>query len=270
MRQEPSPSHTREPTPGDLVPFFALVFAVPWIVLGFASLAPVGEIDGRHPLFVLAVYAPALVALGLVVARSGRGGLRRFLARLAWWRAPAAVWAFVVVGPPVLYAASAALAGGTVMPPAVGGLAPSLIALVVTLLIGPVEEIGWRGFALPLLQRRLAPLWAGVWLGLAWGLWHLPAFAVAGTPQSDWPFWPFLAGVVANSVIMTALFNAARGSLLVPALYHFQLNNPLWPEADDFGWALFAVVAAVIAVWNPGGALRRCRAVTAVVPMPRR
>lgn len=269
MDEEASASHTPEPTPGDLVPYFVLVFAGPWVVLGLASLAPVGEIDGRHPLFVLAVYAPALVAMGLVVARSGPGGLHRFLARFTWWRAPAAVWGFVLAGPAVLFTTSAVLAGDCVMSAAAGGLGASLVALVVTLLIGPVEEIGWRGFALPLLQRRLAPLWAGAWVGLAWGLWHLPAFLVAGTPQSDWPFLPFLAGVVANSVIMTALFNAARGSILVPALYHFQLNNPFWPEAADFGWAPFAVVAAVIAVWNPGGALSRRRATTVVVPPSR-
>jgi pyruvate formate lyase activating enzyme len=34
------------------------------------------------------------------------------------------------------------------------------------LLLGPIEEFGWRGLALPLLQRRLAPFWAGASLGI--------------------------------------------------------------------------------------------------------
>ena len=42
-------------------------------------------------------------------------------------------------------------------------LLPALLAM---LLIGPIEELGWRGVALPLLQRRFSPLWAGLILGL--------------------------------------------------------------------------------------------------------
>ena len=40
---------------------------------------------------------------------------------------------------------------------------------------GLLEELGWRGFALPLLLEKLKnPLLATVVLGLLWGLWHLP------------------------------------------------------------------------------------------------
>jgi len=33
-----------------------------------------------------------------------------------------------------------------------------------------------RGLALPILQRKFIPLWAGLILGAIWGLWHMPAF----------------------------------------------------------------------------------------------
>ncbi|GEM_PF-4526205 len=33
------------------------------------------------------------------------------------------------------------------------------------LVLGPVEEFGWRGVALPLLQRCFVPLWSDLLLG---------------------------------------------------------------------------------------------------------
>ena len=53
--------------------------------------------------------------------------------------------------------------------------------------------------------------------------------------------------VVAISVILTPMFNAARGSLLVAALFHAQMNGPAWPDAqpwDMLGFVLVAVQAA--------------------------
>ena len=61
-------------------------------------------------------------------------------------------------------------------------------------------------------------------------LWHTPSFLLSGTKQSAWDFWPFFFGIVAISVILTAMFNAARGSLLVAFLCpRAGTNNPaIW------------------------------------------
>ncbi|EPX81056.1 Abortive infection protein [Litoreibacter arenae DSM 19593] len=111
-----------------------------------------------------------------------------------------------------------------------------------------MEEFGWRGLALPLLQRKMAPIWAGLLLGIIWGAWHLPAFFLSGTPQSAWGISPFIIGSIAVSVILTPLFNASGGSILLAALFHFQLNNPLWPDAQPYD-TIFFVLAAAIVVW---------------------
>jgi hypothetical protein len=44
------------------------------------------------------------------------------------------------------------------------------------------------------------------------------------------------------------MFNAARGSLLIAVLYHFQMMNPIFPDAQPWDNYLF-VTAAVIIVW---------------------
>ena len=121
-----------------------------------------------------------------------------------------------------------------------------MAALALAAIKGPVEELGWRGFALPMLQRRFAPVWSSLILGLVWGFWHLPAFLLSGTQQSAWSFTPFLAGTVAISVIATALFNASRGSILLAAVLHFQLMNPIWPDAQPYDSVLLAVVAVLV------------------------
>jgi membrane protease YdiL (CAAX protease family) len=120
--------------------------------------------------------------------------------------------------------------------------------MAMALFIGPIEEFGWRGLALPLLQRRFSPFWAGLILGGIGGAWHIPSFLISGTPQSAWSFGPYFIGVVAISVILTPLFNAARGSLLLSALYHFQMMNPVFPDAQPWDILMF-IIAAVVIVW---------------------
>jgi len=68
-----------------------------------------------------------------------------------------------------------------------------LTATFFAIIKGPVEEFGWRGLALPLMQRKLAPIWAGLILGVIRGVWHLPAFLMSGTQQSEWSFAPLAA-----------------------------------------------------------------------------
>lgn len=256
-----------------LTPFLLITFGLAWgifalfILLPGSMVAMFGQVSGRHPLFVLAVYAPAIAAFTVITHHTGRRGLRRYLTRLLLWRCPPIWYVFLLVGIPLLFFCGAAVKGNLFAAPLPFPSFQSLIlALAVTMVIGPIEEFGWRGLALPLLQRRFAPLWAGLLLGIVWGFWHLPAFLLSGTPQSAWSFTPFLVGSVAISLIVTPLFNASRGSILLPMLLHFQLNNPIWPDAQPYD-TIFFIAAAIGVVWvNRKAMLCQTGAVTQVVP----
>jgi hypothetical protein len=107
---------------------------------------------------------------------------------------------------------------------------------------------------------------AGLLLGVIWGFWHLPAFLLGGTQQSQWSFVPFFLGCIAISVIATQLFNASRGSILLPAVFHFTLMNPVFPDAQPYDtWLLIAVAAAVV-LGNRNAMFTRQGAVTEVIP----
>ena len=53
---------------------------------------------------------------------------------------------------------------------------------------------------------------------------------------------------VAISLIITPLFNSSGGSILLPAMMHWQLNTPLIPNVEPYNTVVFAVAAAVI-IW---------------------
>jgi membrane protease YdiL (CAAX protease family) len=267
MTGAPAP---RAMTPRTLRAFFGLAFGLGWGVIALLIVFPdqivaiFGEVGYTNPLFILAVYSPAIAGVLLVWRHYGVRGLGSFLRRLGLWRMPIAWWALLIVGIPAVKYVGAALNGTAIRFPFHPwyGVMPALAA---ALLIGPVEELGWRGVALPLLQRRYAPLWASLILGAFWGLWHLPAFLLSGTPQSAWSFGPYVIGVLALSVILTPMFNAARGSILIAALFHFQMNGPAWPEAQPWENYLFAAVAVLIVVLNRRAMLSRPGPVTDVL-----
>jgi membrane protease YdiL (CAAX protease family) len=93
-----------------------------------------------------------------------------------------------------------------------------------TFLGGPVsEEPGWRGFALPKLQRRFGPFWATLILAPLWAGWHLPLFQMPGwSSASPWQFLLILIGV---SFLITAATNLAKFGLVVPIVLHAFFNT---------------------------------------------
>ncbi|MDH3676375.1 MAG: CPBP family intramembrane metalloprotease [Anaerolineae bacterium] len=237
-----------------LVPFLALAFGLTWGIAALLILftdqivAIFGEIRMSNPLFILAVYSPGFASVFLVLRHYGFKGLASFFRRLTLWRASRLWWLYLIMGIPVIFYAGAALKGTISDPFPFSPWYQVLPALALALFLGPIEEFGWRGVALPLFQRKFNPFWAGLILGIIWAVWHIPAFLLSGTAQSAWSFTPFFVGVVAISVILTPLFNDSRGSLLIAVLYHFQMNNPIWPDAQPWDSLLFAI-AAVIIVW---------------------
>ena len=254
--------------------FFALVtFGITWSVLGGyiyfpeQATATFGEISGAHPLYFLATWAPGIAGILLVLAFGGLRGLRGFLSRLLLWRCAPVWWLFILVGVPLVFMAGSLIKGGPLLAPVPPeGIGAMVSLMFMMLFLGPVEEFGWRGVAQPILQRHVAPFWAAVIIGSVWGFWHLPAFSLAGVVFAEWNFLPFFVGNITLAILVTPFFNASRGSLLLPMLYHWQLNNPFWPDAQPYDTWLLVLVAAAIVWWKRDEMFSREGAVTEVIP----
>lgn len=88
------------------------------------------------------------------------------------------------------------------------------------------EETGWRGFALPILQRRHGALAAALLITPIWAVWHLPYFFTVTTYRGFAPagYVGFVFGLGCGSIVLTWLYNGTGGSILACAVWHGLYN----------------------------------------------
>lgn len=114
----------------------------------------------------------------------------------------------------------------------------------IAMLIGcAAEEIGWRGFLLPNLQKKYTPFTSSIIVGILWGVWHLNfTGGILG-------FLLYTVTIIEMSILMSWIYNKSNGSLLLMTLWHLVFNLAshifLW---DRFGLELFIIQAIVFGV----------------------
>lgn len=115
---------------------------------------------------------------------------------------------------------------------------------------GMGEEMGWRGFALPLLQTRMNALASGILLTIFWAAWHWPAFlyrpGYTGMDMAGILGWLF--SLLTGSILLTWLYNASRGSILVCALFHTTVDIAF--TADFARHDIVNYMGMLITVWG--------------------
>jgi membrane protease YdiL (CAAX protease family) len=132
---------------------------------------------------------------------------------------------------------------------------------------GADEELGWRGFALPILLEKMSPLLAAVLLGFIWWLWHfpreIPGLILGGVSEGFvLGQLNFLVLLIAMTVVMTYFYHRT-GSVVASILLH-GWGNFLTKcvslgsfDLDDRGWLFIA--AAICLVLLTGKQLGRGR-----------
>ena len=247
----------------DLVFFFVLAFLFSWYPWIIALVR--GTASGPNPL------GPLIAALIVTAVANGRSGIRTLLGRMVRVRIGFSSYA-IIFGLPILLCAMAlaimALLGQPIaLPTAAAARELPERFIFILLFIGLGEEPGWRGFALPRLQRTHSPLMTSLILAPIWALWHLPLmgneFPVAIIPA-------FLISLLGGTLIQTWLFNRSKGSVFGQMLFHATVNTvgaglvfPLMKGAAFVSfWYVYATLwlAAGLAIIISSAAEARSRA----------
>src|SRR5215218_2686778 len=245
-----------------LVSFFTLAYALTWLAWSpwYLSRAGVGLLpfDGEgisdYLNTVALIVGPTLSAFIMTGATEGRGGVRHLLRRIVLWRVGLGWYLFVLLGIPAIILLSTVFLPGALASFEASAVPSTLFLYVVAgpvflFIGGPVfEEIGWRGFALPRLQRLHGPLVGSIVLGALWGLWHLPLFLIPSwdTPHGSLPEVAlFVILAVSIAVVLTWVFNNTKGSVLLAILAHGSINS-----AAVSMYALFPAPAVTDGITN--------------------
>ena len=250
--QHPMNTHSNRKRLFQLIFFFLLTFLIAWGTWFPAFLHP-------HSLKLLSfagLFAPALSAVATVAIFRGKKGVQALLGRYLILRFHWGWYVFSAMLIPLLFIAALLvnriLFHAEIGSMLVNGSAIVLpISLVWLMIINSGEEIGWRGFALPELQKLLrSPIYASLVLGIFWSVWHLPIYLVPG--QSSIPLPIFLFFTIGLSFIYTVLFNQTSGSLFSVVLLHAStdvipriFNIVLFPTRI---WLIFGILVWLVAI----------------------
>lgn len=209
--------------------------ALPTMEAGFSAWSRLSGVGLALAVgFQLAVYGPLLAAFVMLVSakRRGDGGeLADWKASLVKFRVAPGWWAFVMLWPvalAVLVTVAGTVAGGGVPRFSAGAVLGSIpLLFAIQLLTSGMEEPGWRGFALPLLQRTHTAENASWYLGLMWAAWHLPYVVYLNRAAPVWTLPLTIAGfgmaIIGMGYVHAWVFNST-GSVLLNIVLHAWAN----------------------------------------------
>lgn len=252
-----------------LIAYFVLAYAFSWaahipLALSAHRLLAAPLPPGLH---VVGAYGPGLAALVVTGVTLGSGGLRDLLRRTLHWRVGVGWLLVAVFSPTALFLISTVIIrlwdgawpdfgqfGHISEFPNLGWLAGWLVW---TLTFGLGEETGWRGFALPRLQRNRSARSATLIVGGLWALWHLPQFFY-NYELTLLGMVAFTVSIMSGALILTWLYNSSGGSVLVTTLWHGAFNTAVAGAQDAVAPLVsgLVILAAVLIAQGSGPELQ--------------
>lgn len=241
--------------PDHLGTFFLLAYLISWLIFVPLALQGLGILSGIPAwIHLLGAFGPLLSGLIISARTNGSRGLKELISQITRLKTGWKWWLPTALSPALIFLATCLLMGwvtGNWRPISRFGFVsetPNLSWylgwLVMVLTFGLGEETGWRGFALPRLQKKYDARVSSLILGLAWAFWHLPVFFY-GYPFSLSGIVIFLVSILSGSAFLTWLYNTTGGSVLAAAIWHGTYNAAV-AGADG---PISAVVTGTVILW---------------------
>lgn len=215
---------TTATTKQQLITFFVLTYGLSWLFFF------IGHKTQILPIILLGIWAPSLTSIGLTLYFFGKKGLSKMFGRFKRVRIKWYWWILLLLLPVAIHFVGRSLwqlfYDGEINPfhlnPVywLGAIIPSF------LIAGFGEELGWRGFALPRLQRNFSPIKAAFILATVHLLWHLPTYWI-GQGMHNVPFLFIVVFVFPWTFIFNWLYNRSGGSLIFAVGFHAISNASL-------------------------------------------
>ncbi len=240
-----------------LIIYFVLAYIISWALWSSSVVnTQVKKVPDILLLFSqFALLGPAIAAFILRAKEDGKAGINQ-LFRSSWNWNFKPIWLL----PTLLLPAAMILATLAIKLPIEQKafelfktpLPLPIFAVLLFFIGGPLEEFGWRGYALPRLMKRYSFLPAALVLGALHGLWHLPLHFMEGTVQAAIPIGEFIAVTTIGSVIYAWIYKNTNGNLTLMFLHHWAGNLAAavmvyWDTALG-RWVFFGVQLVVVVV----------------------
>jgi len=243
-----------------LLIYFTLTFIISWgavLILAGPNGIPVAE-DQAVVLGMALLLGPSVAGILLTGLTSGRDGFREALSHLLTWRVSARWYAVALLTAPL--SAVVVLLVLSLFSPEFTTLifisddkaSLILMGLVAGLMVGCVEELGWTGFAIPLMRLRYGVFATGLTVGLLWGAWHFIMFWESDSFSGTFPLAILLVRLFswlpAYRILMVWVYDRTE-SLLVVMLMHVSLVAAMiFFDPPLTGWGLLTYLLARAAV----------------------
>ncbi|PKA24834.1 CPBP family intramembrane metalloprotease [Leptospira sp. mixed culture ATI2-C-A1] len=212
---------------------------------------------------------PLSAAFILNKLEDGNAGIKDLLSRMFQWKV-SWFWYFIAIFSPFVllvfatsinYFSSSKFSfdglGGSLEFPQFGFVSFFLYNVIV---YGFGEETGWRGYALPKLQKKWNSLTSTVILTFLWALWHTPLFLYRpGFMAMDaFGIFGWFMSLFTGAILLTWLYNSSRGSILMVALFHGAIDIVFTSDSIDtnimnitgFLLVVFAVLVLGLTGWK--------------------